>query len=413
MRFKLIIALGLLLILLLSGCAHSSDFDRQLQSIVKPYSFSLAGWEARSIAGEIKQQFSFRTGEKNSNSQTVVDYFTLTERVKALKSDILSAETGARTADVSLLSDELALAEAQIKVMTPWVEGVLARQVTEVLGEQGIYSPVTWSWLKVHFPPVNFRLEKPPNILIISPRDKIDTLKQVILEQDMTTAEMESAETQIDRLDVSSLVVELGGMGAFPAFVANDAGLRYTIDTVIEEWLHQYLFFKPLGFRYTVDIAGISHNYEINTLNETVAGIFSSEMGAMVYNRYYAAFFPEPDEDDDDNGDTPGDVFDFNAAMREIRRTVDSYLAQGEVLTAEDYMEQQRLVLTEHGYCIRKLNQAYFAFYGYYAASPMSIDPIGTEMRQLRNQSASLKDYLKTAADLTSRAELQTLVNRK
>jgi hypothetical protein len=57
-------------------------------------------------------------------------------------------------------------------------------------------------------------------------------------------------------------------------------------------------------------------------------------------------------------------------------------------------MEQKRQYLDTRGYHIRKLNQAYFAFHGTYADRPTSISPIGRELKKLRNQSASLKDFL-------------------
>ena len=68
---------------------------------------------------------------------------------------------------------------------------------------------------------------------------------------------------------------------------------------------------------------------------------------------------------------------DFGKLMRETRLTVDRLLAEGQIQEAESYMEVQRKLLTENGHPIRKLNQAYFAFYGTYAHGPASVDPIG------------------------------------
>ena len=93
--------------------------------------------------------------------------------------------------------------------------------------------------------------------------------------------------------------------------------------------------------------------------------------------------------------------------MREIRKTVDSYLARGEIEQAEEFMEQKRQYLASMGYYIRKLNQAYFAFYGTYADRPTSISPIGSELKELRAQSASLKDFLNRVAGMTSRQDLK------
>ena len=79
---------------------------------------------------------------------------------------------------------------------------------------------------------------------------------------------MEAVEAEVDRLGVSSLVVGLGGLATYPSFVTNEASLRFAIDTVAEEWLHQYLTFKPLGFSYFLDSVGIARNYEIVIMNE-------------------------------------------------------------------------------------------------------------------------------------------------
>ncbi|GAH79323.1 unnamed protein product, partial [marine sediment metagenome] len=98
--------------------------------------------------------------------------------------------------------------------------------------------------------------------------------------------------------------------------------------------------------------------------------------------------------------------FDFNREMREIRKTVDKYLAQGEIEQAEEFMEQKRQYLASMGRYIRKLNQAYFAWHGTYADRPTSISPIGVELKKLRSQSASLKDFLNTVAVMTSRQDL-------
>jgi len=194
----------------------------------------------------------------------------------------------------------------------------------------------------------------------------------------------------------------LGGFGGtFPSFVTNKASLRFVIDTATEEWLHQYLVFKPLGFRYLLDVTGVSRNYEIATMNETLAGMVSEEIGAMVYEQYYMS-----DGEDSQRVAAPELAFDFNSEMRDIRLAVDDYLSGGEIELAEEFMEEKLQFLMENGYFIRKLNQAYFAFHGAYADEPTSVSPIGQEMRKLRKKSASLKDFLDTAAAMTCRQDL-------
>jgi hypothetical protein len=132
--------------------------------------------------------------------------------------------------------------------------------------------------------------------------------------------------------------------------------------------------------------------------------MLSKEIGALIYEEYYSADQNAPQPSQEDSG------FDFNREMRDIRRQVDRYLAQGEIGLAEAFMEQKRQYLADNGYYIRKLNQAYFAFHGAYADSPTSISPIGAELEKLREQSVSIKDFLARAATITSRQHLQDML---
>jgi hypothetical protein len=79
-------------------------------------------------------------------------------------------------------------------------------------------------------------------------------------------------------------------------------------------------------------------------------------------------------------------------------------------------METRRLNFLKHGYLIRKLNQAYFAFYGAYADSPGGAageDPVGPAVRALREQSDSLADFVNTIAWMTSFEQLQEAIKNK
>lgn len=376
MRLALLLIAGLLLLGALgAGCAAPPrDFDASLHSIVRPYRFSIAQWEAGALLSKLEQAFSGNSRSADGDVSMVADYF------------ILEAEPGELEQQEAALSEE--------------VERIIAWQIRETLVKQGIYNPVDdYVGIKVGFPPINFELEKPPHLLVVSPRDRIESTREILLHQEMNVEEMEDIEAAVDEMGVSSLVVGLGGFGGtYPTFVTSEASLRFTIAAATEEWLHQYLFFKPLGFLYVLDILGISPNYEIATMNETVASMISKEIGDLVMETYY----PEQ------AAETPPEAgrSEFNREMREIRRAVDEYLARGEVGRAEEFMEERRQYLVSKGYYIRKLNQAYFAFYGTYADRPTSISPIGEELRELRSRSASLKDFLDTVSSMTSRQDL-------
>jgi hypothetical protein len=401
LRLKLVVLTLLSLFLLGGSCAPAPDFDSSLKSIVKPYQFSIARWELKAIPDELNSS-TFGKGERVEDKvDIVIEYFSLVEPIKSLEAEIAAINAGYKTGDAASLEADLARLQQQKAALNNEVERIIAQQIREVLAEQGIYHPLdNCIKLRIGFPPLIFRLEPPPHLLVVSPRDRIESMREIHLQQDLSLEAMESIEEQVDELGVSSLVVGLGGLSTYPAFVMDDASLQFTINAAAEEWLHSYLVFKPLGFLYLLDVTGISRNYEIATMNETAVGIVSKEIGNIVVQKYYPGYenSPQPPAEEPE--------FDFNREMREIRQAVDTYLAQGKITQAEEFMEQKRQYLASMGYYIRKLNQAYFAFHGTYADSPTSISPIGAELKQLREQSTSLKNFLDTVAIMTSRQDL-------
>ena len=388
-----------------SGCQPSRSLDQQLQAIVKPYRFSIAAWEVHHIL--TKTDSSPGDGRSRSEAadkpELVTAYFSLVDQIDALKKEIDAVRSGPRTACVTCLEEDLQALQEARRALRGTVEEIIGYQVREALRAQGIYNPADrYFRLRVSFPPVYFTLDRPPNLLVISPKERIESLREITLRQDLSVETMEEIEAQVEALGMSALAVELGGFGGtYPTFVLDDATVEFTLGAVAEEWLHQYLAFTPLGFRYLLDVLRISPDYEIATMNETVAGIVQREITEIALDTFY----PEHGASEPSSG-PPASTFDFNREMREIRVTVDALLADGEIERAAEYMEERRLYLATQGYHIRKLNQAYFAFYGTYAAEPTSVSPIGVEMRRLRSQSESLGEFLNHVAAMTSRQDL-------
>jgi hypothetical protein len=101
--------------------------------------------------------------------------------------------------------------------------------------------------------------------------------------------------------------------------------------------------------------------------------------------------------------------------MHKTRVRVDELLVNGKIEEAESYMESRRQVFWDNGYAIRKLNQAYFAFYGAYADVPGGAageDPVGPAVRALRAQSPTLLVFLKKISQMTSFDELKAAVSK-
>jgi hypothetical protein len=207
--------------------------------------------------------------------------------------------------------------------------------------------------------------------------------------------------------------VPLGGIGTYPTMVDQTTNLNWLLEVIAHEWTHNYLTLHPLGINYYTSA-------ELRTLNETTATISGKELSLLVLEKYYPEAVPEPvsvseTEDvlpEETAEETP--VFDYRAEMRLTRQTVDALLAEGDIEGAEAYMESRRQVFWENGYLIRKLNQAYFAFYGAYNDTPgggaSGEDPVGPAVQAYRSQFDSLADFLRAIASVSSFAELQQRV---
>ena len=80
-------------------------------------------------------------------------------------------------------------------------------------------------------------------------------------------------------------------------------------------------------------------------------------------------------------------------------------------------MEQRRQVFWNNGYHIRKINQAYFAFYGAYADAPgggaAGADPVGSAVRLLRQQSPSLRVFINQISWMSSFEQLDKVVKAR
>jgi hypothetical protein len=373
--FRVVLSLCFILIFVCAGCSPANSLNNKINSTVKPYSFSSFKWEISQISNSVIHGLSNPKVSIN-DTQAVTDYFSNNDRDSSQSQKIQS---------------------------------IISLQIRDVLASLNIHNPYQryLGVLTFDFPPVYFSLSKPPCVLIISPRDKIENIQSVMLLQDMTEAQMEAVENDADSLNVSALVTEIGGLAAtFPAFVNSENCLKDVIDGACEEWLHQYLAFTPLGSLYVQDLLGINPDYDVVTINETVASLAADEIGSLVCQKYYPDYFQAQQEQSQNQG-IP--VFDFNAAMRNIRTNVDGMLASGQIDAAEQYMDEQRDYLQTKGYYIRKLNQAYFAFYGSYAEMPTSVNPIGQEVQSIRANAPSLVKFLEEVSGVTSKAALDKI----
>ena len=137
-------------------------------------------------------------------------------------------------------------------------------------------------------PPVLYHITPLPLALIVSPRDTIRQDVNISLIPDMTVTDRASLEGQVDgNLGVSSLVVNVGGVGMYPTMVMQTTNINWLAEVVAHEWIHNVLTLRPLGASYM-------SSPELRTMNETSANIAGKELGAALIERFYPEFVPPP-----------------------------------------------------------------------------------------------------------------------
>ena len=421
----------LLLVVMLFGLQRSSvplalEWNA-VAAIVKDRTFDYVSWEVGALAAKAEQVLyglhPFMT--EADRSQYVRDYMTNLARAQQLEAQVTAIFADPNVTDPQVESAELRAERDALRAdliqRQGLAESILEGQVAAVLVEQD------FGTLGQLMPPMSMRFTQLPNLLAVSPRDKI-SLEIYINIDALPVDQMATLETQIDeQVDVASLVVPLGGIALYPAMIAETTSIPFTANTFAHEWLHHYLYAFPLGLAY--DFTG-----ETRIINETTASVFGTAVGPLVLERYYPELVssqaqtrlvsyltPQPPLHPMERGSrvlrdeveviVSTQAFDFGREMDITRRRVDELLAEGEVEEAETYMEERRRLFVENGYLIRKLNQAYFAFYGGYQAGggvpgAGGGDPIGPAVQEIYERSASLHEFVMTMRHITTRDEL-------
>jgi hypothetical protein len=408
----ILIAAGLLL---QRSDIETGDLFQQVRGYTREQEFDFDRWGIQAMGLKLTH-IGLAAGDylsEETQKQLVLEYLDLIRQIQQIENELYQIYTDPNTVDPEGASTEIRQTlddlYQQRDQLAPLAEAILQKQINSIVAEMDL------SLGGQAFPPVLYHVTPLPLALIVSPREVIRQDIDISLIPDLTVADRTVLEEQVDgELDVSSLVVNVGGIGMYPTMVMQTTNINWLAEIVAHEWIHNYLTIRPLGASYL-------SSPELRIINETVASMAGKEIGTALIERYYPEFAPPPSEPQDpaeSKAPTPAPeppVFDFNAEMNETRVTVDEMLAAGEIEEAEAYMESRRLFFWENGYRIRKLNQAYFAFYGAYADTPggssgAAEDPIGDAVRQLRAQSGSLADFINRVSWIWTLEQLLDLV---
>jgi hypothetical protein len=406
--------LAAIFLLILTGLGSSKPvppqtISQKVLTFTEGIEFDFVGWTLDALRVKLFD-FSLNTSAYMSPQERhrlVLNYIELMRQIERLESQEQTIY-----ADPNVVNPELKAAPIRQRLQTlyrarervaPIAEAILQSQVNTIANDLGL------DLGGQTIPPVLYHATPLPLLLVVSPRQVIRREADVSLVPGLTIEQKIELEKRVESaLNVSALVVSIGGVGAYPTMVHETSNLGWLAEVIAHEWIHNFLTIRPLGMNYM-------KNEELRTMNETTASIAGKEIGLALIERFYPEAAPKPA--------LPGPTapmptpeppeFSFNKEMHITRVAVDQLLAEGKIEEAEAYMEQRRQLFWENGYRIRRLNQAYFAFHGAYADEPLGPageDPVGAAVRALRAQSPSLAHFLYQIAQMTSFEQLKKAV---
>jgi hypothetical protein len=414
--FKFIFISGLILLFTSTSIWQPVKESDRIRFYTRPYEFDYFGWTINAAWQKLSAISLGPTRHLGALQQRKIikDYFQALADTQGLKN---SLETLYSDPNSSLNKNESTILEKkylerknQLSKLSLLAETVIQDQLSQSLEALGLVE------FKQPFPPVFYHVTDLPKELIVSPRNIIRQEKSISLRSDLSPSEEIALETDVEKNpDYSALVVPVGGVSTYPTMVISTSNLLYLADTVAHEWTHNLLILRPLGWNYSTSPA-------LRTMNETTASIAGEEISWFLVRQFYGDLI-RPDNNYSYRTyeatynsffQTAQAEFDFRQEMYQTRITVDELLAQKKISEAELYMETRRKVFWDNGYQIRRLNQAYFAFYGAYANEPYSAagaDPVGNDVRTLRAKSVNLSSFIQKIGGMSSYDQLKQAVN--
>ena len=277
----------------------------------------------------------------------------------------------------------------------------LERRIADAASALELHTPLPlFGGVRLVWPPVDVDLSPPLAVLTVSRRDEVRLLGTVLLDAVPATERITAMESLVEADgEHSAWVQSVGGVALYPAQIIEGRGFESTLDIVAHEWVHHYLVFHRLGLAYGA-------NEDMRTINETVADIAGDEIAAAAM--IDAAYDDPPPSDaalrwQDIRSET-------DPILRQLRIDVDALLDGGLVDEAEALMSEVRLELIARGRPYRRINQAFLAFRGGYAANASSASEWGGRLFALRAQSPSLARFMIDIRGIGSAREADALL---
>ena len=235
-RLSLLVFVGLLVSMLgtvgFAATQGGLSLAATVDAAVEGKRFSLTDFELQSIFNKwLGEVGAFVTGRRDSGADAdrlVTRYFSLRTEIATLEAD------GARE------RTEIAELRRERDLLENRAERILESRVADALRSAGIVRTLPlFGGQDLLWPPVDIELTQPPRLLAISPRDEIRLVRDILLDPDLSLAEIVAIEQLVEADGRwSALVDAVGGVAAYPAIVRDSRSYESSINTIAHEWVH-------------------------------------------------------------------------------------------------------------------------------------------------------------------------------
>ncbi len=282
--FRLLLVLSACTLVLGRSALPPSDLNESVRAFTRLIEFDFVSWTLEALSVKIRETAlgtaTYISGSERS--ELVLAYLELVDHIRDVENriDAIFSDPNVQDpmADSRSLRTELNELKARQAQLGQLAESTLQHQLSQTLAELGL------AFGGQSIPPVLYRTTPLPSVLIVSPRDTIRQAANISLHPDLTIDERESLEDQVDQdLNVSSLVVSVGGIGLYPSMVIGTSDINTLSEIVAHEWIHNFLTLRPLGIN-------VFASAELLTMNETTANIAGKEISRALVAQHYPEF---------------------------------------------------------------------------------------------------------------------------
>ncbi|HEX2696462.1 MAG TPA: hypothetical protein VHM28_02065, partial [Anaerolineales bacterium] len=262
---------ALCLMLLTYSAPRPVDEVDQVRAYTRNIEFDYISWMLDALRVKIQQGAAGIPGylDREQSKVAVTDYLHLTQQIMQGEDTLNQIY-----ADPSVTDKVVASAQIRAELdnlykkqsdLAPIAEAILQGQVAQVAADWGLTT------LGQPIPTILYHSTPVPDALIVSKRESVAEIANISITPGFTVDQQAALEDRVDKgLDVSSLVVPIGGIGVYPTMIMRTTDLNWLTSTIAHEWTHNYLTLRPLGMLY-------DKSDQLRTMNETTANIVGGE----------------------------------------------------------------------------------------------------------------------------------------